>query len=263
MAVIGTIRKKSGLLIIIIGIAIAGFVLQDAFKGKGGPENKKLGVINGTDITYTEFERKMEDQVEQIKQQQRKENLTAKELFQIRRNVWDQLVNDILMSEEYKELSVEVSLDEMNDMFYGKFLHQYIVQYFTNPKTGQVDRQNVMSNINNFDQMKPEQQKQWKLLEEYIKADRIRTKYNNLITKSFYMPKAFAKKAYEAQSDFVKCRLVSVAYNTVSDSAVNLTDKDYETYYEEHKQEFEQEPSRDIEYVMFEVLPSKEDVDAI
>ncbi len=262
MAVIGTIRKRSGLLIILIGIAIAGFVLQDAFKSTKGFENKKLGVVNGTDITYPEFERKMEAQVEQIKQQQRKENLSSQELFQIRQSVWNQLVSDILMGKEYEELSIEVSPDEMNDMFYGKFLHQFIVQNFTNPKTGQVDRQRVMQVINGFDQMKPEEQKQWKSIEEYIKSDRIRTKYNNLITKSFYMPKAFAKKAYEAQNDVVKLRLVSVDYTSVSDSAVKLTDKDYETYYEEHKAEFEQEPSRDVDYVMFEVLPSKEDVDA-
>jgi len=262
MAIIGTIRKRSGLLIILIGIAIAGFVLQDAFKSTKGFNNKKLGVVNGSDITYPEFERKMEDQVAQMKQQQRKENLTSQELFQVRQNVWNQLVSDILMGKEFEELSIEVSPEEMNDMFYGKFLHQFISQNFTNPKTGQVDRQRVMSIINGFDQMKPEEQKNWKSIEEYIKTERIRTKYNNLIAKSFYMPKAFAKKAYEAQNDFAKCRLISVDYSTVSDSIVKLTDKDYETYYEEHKQEFEQEPSRDIDYVMFEVLPSKEDVEA-
>ncbi|MFZ4399497.1 MAG: SurA N-terminal domain-containing protein [Bacteroidales bacterium] len=262
MAIIGTIRKRSGLLIILIGIAIAGFVLQDAFKSTKGFKNKKLGIVNGTDITYSEFERKIETQVEQMKQQQRKENLSSQELFQVRQSVWNQLVSDILMGKEYEELSIEVSPSEMNDMFYGKFLHQFITQNFTNPKTGQVDRQRVMQIINGFDQMKPEEQKQWKSIEEYIKSDRIRTKYNNLISKSFYMPKAFAKKSYEAQNDFVKCRLVSVDYATVSDSAVKLTDKDYEAYYEEHKQEFDQEPSRDIDYVMFEVLPSKEDLDA-
>ncbi|MEI6696041.1 MAG: SurA N-terminal domain-containing protein [Bacteroidota bacterium] len=259
MAIIGTIRKRSGLLVILIGIAIAGFVLQDAVKSSKGLNNKKLGVVNGTDITYPEFEKKMEAQVEQMKQQQRKDQLSPQELFQVRQSVWNQLVSDILMKKEYEELSIEVSPDEMNDMFYGKFLHQFIVQNFTNPKTGQVDRQRVMSIINGFETMKPEEQKQWKTLEEGIKADRIRTKYNNLISKSFYMPKAFAKKAYEAQSDFVKLRLVSVDFTSVSDSAVLLTDKDYETYYEEHKQEFDQEPSRDLDYVMFEVLPSKED----
>lgn len=261
MAIIGTIRKRSGLLIILIGVAIAGFVLQDAFKGTNAFRNKQLGVVDGENITYPEFEKKVEEQVENVKTQQRKENLTSQETYQVRQSVWNQMVSDVLMGREYEKLSIAVSTEEMNDMFYGKFLHQFINQNFTNPKTGQVDKQRVIQIIENFDQLKPEEQKQWKSIEEYIKSDRIRTKYNNLITKSFYMPKAFAKKAYHAQNDFVKCRMLAVDYTTISDSAVVLTDKDYQAYYDEHKQEFDQEASRDIDYVLFEVTPSKEDLD--
>jgi len=263
MAIIGKIRKRSGLLIILIGVAIAGFVLQDAFKGSRGFQNKELGVVDGVNITYPEFEKKVEEQVEQAKTQQRKESLTSQETYQIRQSVWNQLVNDVLMNKEYEKLSIEVPTEEMNDMFYGKFLHQFITQNFTNPKTGQVDKQRVVSIIENFDQLKPEEQKQWKSIEEYIKNDRLRNKYNNLISKSYYLPKAFAKKAYQAQNEFVKCRLIAVDYNSISDSAVVLNDKDYQAYYDEHKQEFEQEASRDIDYVLFEVLPSKEDVENI
>jgi peptidyl-prolyl cis-trans isomerase D len=150
----------------------------------------------------------------------------------------------------------------MNDMFYGKFLHQFITQNFTNPKTGQVDRQRIIQIINGFEQMKPEEQKQWKSIEEYIKNDRIHAKYNNLISKAYYLPKAFAKKAYEAQNDNIKCRLMGVNYSTLSDSTIKVDDKDYQAFYDEHKNEFEQEASRDIDYVMFEVLPSKDDFDA-
>ncbi|MCX6232223.1 MAG: SurA N-terminal domain-containing protein [Bacteroidetes bacterium] len=262
MAIIGKIRKRSGLLIILIGVAIAGFILQDAVRSTKGFKNKKLGVINGTDITYTEFERKYDEQVDQIKQQQRKENLTSQEMYQVRQTVWGQMVNEILMNKEYDELSIEVCQEEMNDMFYGKFLHQFILQNFTNPKTGQVDRQRIIQIINGFEQMKPEEQKQWKSIEEYIKNDRIHSKYNNLISKAYYLPKAFAKRAYETQNDNVKCRLVSVNYNTISDSTIKLDDKDYQAFYDEHKNEFEQEASRDIDYVMFEVLPSKDDFEA-
>lgn len=263
MAIIGKIRKRSGLLIILIGIAIAGFVLQDAFKGTKGLQNKELGVVDGENITYPEFEKKVDQEIEQIKTQQRKDNVTTQETYQIRQSVWNKLVSDVLMNKEFEKLSIEVSTEEMNDMFYGKFLHQFILQNFTNPKTGQVDKQKIVSIIENFDQLKPEEQKQWTSIEEYIRTERIRAKYNNLITKSFYLPKAFAKKAYQAQNDFVKCRLVAVDYNTISDSAVKLTDKDYQSYYDEHKLEFEQEATRDIDYVMFEVLPSKDDVDNI
>jgi len=67
MAIIGTIRKRSGLLLILIGVAIAGFVLQDALKSTKGFKYKEIGKVNKTDVTYAEFERKVEQQLENIK----------------------------------------------------------------------------------------------------------------------------------------------------------------------------------------------------
>lgn len=261
MAIIGKIRKRSGLLIILIGVAIAGFVLQDAFKGTRGFRNIDFAEVDGEKISYRDFDKKVEDQLEQIKIQQQKDNLTSQEVYQVRQSVWNQMLNDILMGKEYEKLSIEVTTEEMNDMFYGKFLHSFITQNFKNPNTGQVERQNVINYINNFDQLQPEQQKQWKSIEEYIKADRLRTKYNNLLSKSYYLPKAFLKKTYHAQNDKMKLRYVALDYSLVSDSVANITDKDYQAYYDEHKNEFEQEASRDIDYVMFEIQPSKEDID--
>jgi len=261
MAIIGKIRKRSGLLIILIGVAIAGFVLQDAFQGTSGFRNIDFAEVDGEKISYRDFDKKVEEQIEQIKAQQQKENLTSQEIFQVRQSVWNQMVNDILMGKEYEKLSIEVSTEEMNDMFYGKFLHSFITQNFKNPNTGQVERQNVINYINNFDQLQPEQQKQWKAIEEYIKADRLRNKYNNLLTKSYYLPKAFLKRIYHSQNDKMKLRFVALDYSLVSDSTANITDKDYQAYYDEHKNEFEQEASRDIDYVMFDIQPSKEDID--
>jgi peptidyl-prolyl cis-trans isomerase D len=261
MAIIGKIRKRSGLLIILIGVAIAGFVLQDAFKGTRGFRNIDFAEVDGEKISYRDFDKKVEEQLEQIKAQQQKDNLTSQEVYQVRQSVWNQMVNDILMGKEYEKLSIEVTTEEMNDMFYGKFLHSFITQNFKNPNTGQVERQNVINYINNFDQLQPEQQKQWKAIEDYIKADRLRTKYNNLLTKSYYLPKAFLKKTYHAQNDKMKLRFVALDYSLVSDSVAKITDKDYQAYYDEHKNEFEQEASRDIDYVMFEIQPSKEDID--
>ncbi len=261
MAIIGTIRKRSGLLLILIGVAIAGFVLQDALKSTKGFKYKEIGKVNKTDVTYAEFERKVEQQLENIKkQQQGKENITPQQSFQIKESTWNTMVSDILMKKEYDDLSIEVTPEEMNDMYYGKFIHSYIAQNFVNRKTGQVDRQQVRNIIDNFDKLKPEEKVQWAQLEEAIKGDRLKNKYNTLISKSYYMPTAFLKRAYNDQMSSKKCRFIAADYTTIADNTVNLTDNDYQKYYDEHKQEFDQEASRDIDYVMYEVNPSAEDM---
>ncbi len=51
MAVIGRIRKYSGFLIIVIGVALAGFVMQDFFRKSGsGKGNNEFGEANGEKI---------------------------------------------------------------------------------------------------------------------------------------------------------------------------------------------------------------------
>ncbi len=261
MAIIGTIRKRSGLLLILIGVAIAGFVLQDALKSTKGFKYKEIGKVNKTDVTYPEFERKVEQLLEQMKKQGNKENVTPQQTFQAKDQTWNTMVTDILMKKEYDALSIQVTPEEMNDMYYGKFVHSYIAQSFPNKKTGQVDRQQVRNIIDNFDKLKPEEKVQWAQLEDAIKKDRLTNKYNNLISKSYYMPTAFLKRAYNDQMSSKSCRFVAVDYTTVSDSSITLTDKDYQKFYDENKYRYEQqEDSRDIDYVMFEVNPSAEDM---
>ncbi len=267
MAILSRIRKRSGLLIALIGVAIAGFVLQDAFNGKGGcnrrSQTKYVGEINGEEIGYRDFEVKVEQQTEAYKRQMQKDNLSNDESFNVRQNTWSILLNEILMGDQYEKVGITVSGDELSDLFFGKFPHPFIIQNFTNPQTGQIDRKRVTDIENNFDQLKPEEQKQWNDLKRMIKEDRLRTKYNNLIAKSFYMPRAFAKRAYEAQSDMMKARMFAVDYNTIKDESIKLTDADYQKYYDEHKAEFEQEDSRDIDYVVFDIQPSKIDMEQL
>jgi len=58
-------------------------------------------------------------------------------------------------------------------------------------------------------------------------------------------------------------RYYSLPYTSISDSLIKLTDADYEKYYNENKYKYQQEDSRDIEYVSFEIIPSNEDREKI
>jgi peptidyl-prolyl cis-trans isomerase D len=99
------------------------------------------------------------------------------------------------------------------------------------------------------------------LMEKAIKSDRQSTKYNNLITKGFYVPTEFAKRNYIETNTMAQVRLTGVRYQSVSDSLVKVTDADYEKYYNENKYKFKQDkPVRDVEYVLFEPKMSQEDI---
>ncbi len=262
MAVIGRIRKRSGLIVVIVGIALAAFVLGDFIK-KGPRKSNTFAKIAGEKISYNEFEARVEEQVENFKQQSGKENLTNDEAFQIKQSAWTQLVRDLILNKQIEELGLTVSTEELDDLIRGKNPHPYITQAFKDPETGQFNPGAVTNFLNNFDKVEPAMKKNYLNLEKAIKADRMNSKYMNLIAKSYYLPTAFAKKMYDESATNVKLRLMAINYKTIDDKQVTVTDEDLKKYYEEHKKQFEQMPSRDIEYVLFEVAPSKADLDQI
>ncbi|MBL7904224.1 MAG: SurA N-terminal domain-containing protein [Bacteroidales bacterium] len=266
MALIGDIRKRSGLLTIIIGVALALFVLGDFISNRGprgGRGDNVIAEINGEKILATDFNQRVEDNMEAQKLNTGKENLTSDEQFQIRQQTWDQVLNETLLLEEVARLGLTVTTEELDDQIRGKNPHSYIVQSFRDPQTGQFDPATVVNFLQNLDQVDPQMKERYLMIEKAIKEDRLNTKYRNLIAKGFYVPKAFAKRDYEARNTKVKARYYGAPYTSIADSLVTLTDADYEKFYNENKHKYQQEASRDIEYVTFDILPSAEDRDKI
>ena len=264
MALIGDIRKRSGLLVIIIGVALAAFVLGDFLSNKGpkgsrGQGKNIIAEINGEKILATDFNQRVEDNMEAQKSNSGKENLTAEEQFQIRQQTWDQVVNETLLLEEVSKLGITVTTEELDDQIRGKNPHSYIVQSFRDPNTSQFDPALVVNFLKNLDQVDPKMKQRYLMIEKAIKEDRLSTKYRNLIGKGFYVPKAFAKRDYEARNTRIKARYYGAPYTSIADSLIKVTDADFEKYYTEYKFKYQQEASRDIEYVTFDVLPSDDD----
>ena len=68
------------------------------------------------------------------------------------------------------------------------------------------------------------------------------------------------KRTYKEQNEQRNIQFVAKRYISVHDSTVQITEDDLVAYYNDHKHEYKQDESRDIEYVKFEVLPSEADI---
>jgi len=264
MAIIGEIRKHYWLLVVIIGVALLLFVLSD-FQRKSAKHTNTIGTIAGEKIAISEFNKRVEENSELQKANSKKENLTSEENYQVRQQTWQQVVNEIVMNKQYDMLGVTVSIEELDDLIRGKNPHQYIVQSFTDPKTGKFDQKavnNFLQNLDNTEMVAPEMKQRYLMMEKAIKNDRQSTKYNSLITKGFYVPTAFAKRNYIESNQLAQVRITGVRYQSVSDSLVKVTDADFEKYYNENSYKFKQDkPVRDLEYILFE--PKMSDADMV
>ncbi len=259
MAIIGKIRKHSGLAVIIVGVAIAAFVIGD-FSKKSNRGSNNIGSVNGTSISYADFNREVDKATENQKENSGTDKIGEEETYTIRQTIWATMVKDLVMGKELDELGMTVSPEELFDQVQGKNPHRYILQYFKDPKTGQYSPELVINYLKNLDQMEPKAKEQWLQFEKAIKDDRIQTKFNNLFTKAYYMPKAFLKQEYINEKQMMQLRVVSPPLTQIADSAVRLTDADYISFYEKNKAIFwQEEASRSVDYVVFEVKPSETD----
>src|ERR1035437_10102699 len=195
MAIIGKIQNHYKLIVVIIGIALAAFILGDFLK-KNKSTSSYVGEINGEKIRGNVFNSKVDEATEMRKQMTGSANVTSQESFGIRESVWNQMVSELIMQKQYDKLGLDVSKEELDDMVSGKNPHPYIVQNFTDPRTGKFDPKMVKQFVDNLDKVEPAMRQRYQMILKSIKDSRMAEKYQNLIASAYYVPKAFAKKEY-------------------------------------------------------------------
>lgn len=259
MGAIGKIREHSGLAVAIVGIAIVAFIIGDLTKNKNGvPE---MGKIDGNTITAQHFSALTSEMEEQVKRQQGIAQINSDMEYQIREQVWNDLIQETLLEKEYKALGIQVTKAELSDMYSGQFIHPYLRQMFTDPQTGQYNTQAIKYYTENFDQLDTNQKMQWVELEKNVKKDRAMQKYSTLISQGLYMPKAIAAKIAEIDAHQSDVLVASLSLASVNDNEAVPTEDDYKAYYEKHKAEFKvREEVRQLDFLMFPINPTQQDL---
>lgn len=261
MALIGTIRKRSGLLIGVVGVAMAAFILGDFFSGSGGgrPEYH-IGEVNGNPIQGDEYDYKVQDQIESLRSVgQRIDDPTTE---QIREQVWNQLIRNKVMSDEIGAVGVQLTQGEYDDIRWGNNVLDEIKndKTFLNPETGAFDSDAVKQYFVYVQQQYP---LYFKVQKERMINTRLFQKYNNVVKAGISINSLEGKQEYVANNRKANVRYVVKTYASIPDSTITVTESDIQAYYKKHKSDkkYKQEESRSIEYVAFDVVPTEDDVE--
>lgn len=259
MSVIQRIRDKYAALVIgIIALSLVGFILMDAFVGRGRSMNSNtgnIGKVNGEKIDKSDFEKRITLQTAMYGAQ-------APPREQLIGTVWDQAVDEKVMDQEYNKVGLQFSDKELNDVLFGANPPQWLSQQFTDPQTGQF---NVNQAKQYFSQIKKQKNNpNLEMFEEaYIQPtirQTLRTKYMALLGSSSYVPKWMAEKTLADQNAVARFSYVSVPYTSINDSSVKVTDSDIKDYINKHQEAFRQdEAARSVSYVVFNASPSAAD----
>ncbi len=266
MATLQTIRDRAGILIaVIIGLAILAFVLGD-FLGKGNSQRigmkKKLEIaeIAKHSVSYLEYDKRVNDLID-IYKLSGNTSIDEATNLSIQQQAWDQMIREYIMSEEYKNIGLAVSSEELFDLIQGDNPHQYVRQLFTDPQSGMFNRSALIQFLKNMENdPSGNQKKYWMFMESQINDEQMFTKYINLIQKGLYVNSLQASNNIANNSKQVDFNYIVQSYSSIPDSAVSISDKELRDYYQKHQDDYEQSASRNIEYVVFEVKASQNDI---
>ncbi|PJJ83971.1 peptidylprolyl isomerase [Mucilaginibacter auburnensis] len=269
MGIMGYLRERMGKIVAgVIGISLIAFVITEVVQSGGSffrDDNSTIGEVYGEKIPYQEFNETVEQNSNQFKEQSGGA-LSPQITAYIQENTWNQMLSKAMISHEADAVGLQVTGDESQAMISGSNPSPEIVRAFTNPQTGQFDRASLTSTISKL-RVTPDvdpQKQRWKKFVQELVENKLAEKYMTGITNGLYVNSLEAKDDYEAKNKLANFKYAVLDYQSVQDSKVTLTDADYSSYYEEHKNEFKnQQETRGIEFVTFNGAPSKADSAAV
>jgi peptidyl-prolyl cis-trans isomerase D len=264
MATLGKIRNRSGLLLTVIGVAMLAFILGDFMSslGSGGGGSIYVGEVLGEDVMRQAYEVKVEEGIENWKSQNQQGVLNQTTTAQIRSQIWDQYVRDLIMNNEFGKLGIDVSDDEFFELLQGLNVHPEIskVPAFQDQATGQFDRTKVLGYLKQIDQDPTgEARTRWVGFQKYLIGLIKTSKYNSLVSNAMYVTGEEARLNFNENSQNITFNYVAIPFSSVADSMVEPTESELANYYDDNKSTYDQDASKDVDFVVFTVIPSQED----
>tara|TARA_R110002126_G_scaffold191449_2_gene339641 strand:- start:625 stop:2742 length:2118 start_codon:yes stop_codon:yes gene_type:complete len=255
MAVLENIRKRTTVLILIIGLALFAFVISGVFTSSnfGGEKvGSSVAEINGEDISIDEFRQEVEVASNRV-------GPTASSM-QVVNQVWENKVRQTILGEQFEDLGIGIEQDQIVD-----FLRT--TGYAQNPQfqnqNGQFDPNIFKQTVADWKVNNPAQYSAWLQTENEIVQLAKEQTYFNMVKAGVGATLKEGELDYKLANEKMDIKYVRVPYTSIPDSTINVTKSEIADYVSKHKEEYKQEPARDLQYVYFQEKPSEADQNAI
>jgi len=255
MAILENIRKRTTILILIIGLALFAFVISGVFVNGdiagGGKVGSAVAEVNGNEISVDAFRNKMEAA---------SRNGAGRSSMQLINDVYDAEVKRAILDEQFDNLGIGVEQDQIID-----FLKT--TRYSQDPSFQNEDgvfdpiifKETVFNWKNSDNRL---QYESWLQTEKAITQLAKEQTYYNLIKAGVGATLKEGEFEYKLANDKMDLRYVRIPFSSVPDSSITVTKSEITAYINAHQNDFKQEKSRDIQFVYFEEKASAVDEEA-
>ena len=267
MAVLEKIRVKFGLVIsIIIALALLSFIidpgtLESALNTMSSKYD--VGQIAGKNISYTDFQSDI-DRYTAINELMSGTVRDEQTQQQIRNAAWQELLDKYMFVKNAREAGITVGQDEMVALMGGEYVSPAIAQ---NPlfmdETGNFSADRLKAFISEVDSDESGRLRTyWNYVQNTVHNQQFYAKYGSLFNASGMDNALQLAQAIQEGNTTADVDYVLALYPVVPDSTITVSSTEIRDYYKKHKEFFKQRANREIEYVVYEVVPSAADIAA-
>lgn len=262
MAVLSSIRSKGKLIAVCVGGALLAFVLGDFISSGAtifGASQTKMGDINGTTIDYQQFQLQVESKEAYMKSLYNQSALNGNMADEIRDQVWQQAVMENTILKNANDQGLIVTDDEVAHLIQTGYVTNVIRQIATDPQTGmynpQVVNDFIVQGSNNS-----QYRFLWQNMEDELRQSRQFNKYLSMVNAGLYVTTAEVEREFAQRTQLSDIKYVAIPYSEIKDEEVSVSDDKLKAFYNDNiKRYVSSTETRDLSYVVFDVIPTDKD----
>ncbi len=266
MAVLEKIRVKMGAFItVIIALALLSFIIDPStlestlsmFSSK-----YDVGEINGEGVSYQDYQKKV-DYFNRIYQLTNGNASNDQVQEAINNAAWQDEITEKVVMPAIENAGLRLGEEELVDMSQGNNISPVLANEASfKDENGNFDKNRLLQFVQAIAQDQSGQLLMyWDYLEKNMTRDQLLVKYFSLLDKSTFVNAVELNRAIADNNTTYNVDLVVNPYIFIQDSTIKVSNQEVKEYYEKNKHLFKQQQSKDIEYVVFEVVPSAQDIE--
>ncbi|MBQ9498773.1 MAG: SurA N-terminal domain-containing protein, partial [Bacteroidaceae bacterium] len=281
MAAIGKIRSWGPWLVGIIGLALFGFIATDFTRSCETSSNQarqQVGEVMGNRISIQDYQNNLEEYklvykvLQDAYRQQANREIGEPEEEVLRDNVWNSYIQYSIIEEEAEKLGLGVTNAEMENVLrtptHPALSSLPLMPAFMDQQTGAFDYNNVNQYKALLQQYAPGQvdefNRYWAVVEKLLRQQLLISKYYGLLQACMLSNGASAEAAFKGRTVESDIVLASLAYSSINDNDVTISDQDLTAKYNEQREQYRWDnETRDVKYAVCRIVPSQADIDAI
>ena len=251
----------------IIGLALFGFIATDFTRQCETSSNQarqQVGKVMGEKLSIQDLQQRSEEYKNLLKVLGGDANEEV-----LREQAWNDFVTYTILEEETGKLGIGVTEEEVRAVLaqgtHPALPRQFMMREFFN-EAGEFDYNNVAQIYNALQQQSPEQfhefKAYWEMIEKMLRRNLLQQKYMTLLQACMLSNEYSAKIDFEGNNTESEVAVAALTFASINDNEVQVTDADLKAKYEEMKEMFKwNDETRDIKYVVCNVVPSDADMD--